>query len=149
MLADDGLEGGGEALGIGGEVGGGRHGDDGIGDGNVAATGLANDEGGEHGSAGVLREERGSGGKFRLVTEETDGRAGAGIRAIDEHRDEFVAPQGLDHFDKGERVAGADGDGLDAEPAAAGFAPAGERGAGLLKRDDGERQSAPGEDEPA
>ena len=78
------------------------------------------------------------GGAFGPPPKEITGGAAAGIRAVHEHGQEFVPAQGLDHLDEGEGMAGADGDGFDAEMAATGFAPLGEPGAGLFEGDDGE-----------
>ena len=60
---------------VGAAVGGAGHGDDGLGDREVASARLAEDEGGEDGGAGMLGEQGRGGGKLGGVTEEAHGRA--------------------------------------------------------------------------
>ena len=128
---------------------GGGDGDGGGGEGEIFSVGLSEDESGENGGAGVFGEERWSRGERGLAMEERDWGRGFWGWAIDEHGDEFIAAEGLDEFDEGERVGWADDDGFDAETLATGLAPAGEFGGGFFEGDDGEGEGDLGEGDAA
>ena len=117
---------------------GGGNRDGGGGEGEIFAVGLSEDESGENGGAGVFGEERWSGGERSLAVEERDWGRSVWGWAIDEHGEEFIAAEGLDEFDEGDRIGWADDDGFDAEALATGLAPAGEFGGGFVEGDDGE-----------
>src|SRR5262249_21723546 len=109
-----------------------------LGKGEVTPVAVAHDEGGDDGGAGVLPQKRGGAGKLDRLAEERDRRAAPHVRPVDEHGDAFAALEDLDHLDEGELAARTDLDGLDAGAAPRLVAPAGEPGARLLERDDGE-----------